>query len=207
MKTVHKLILPSLSILLFQLSAWSQEGRWKLNASYSVGIPVGNLKNLTNEASFRGWNATAMYGVTEQISVGLATGFQDFYQRYPRTILHDEGSDISAVITNSIQVTPIMLKATYHFSQDGRLQPFASLAAGGNFIQYQKYYGQFADSRSKFGFAAQPELGIHIPLSSKLRNIGLNIAAAYNFMPFKYNDADGLHHISAKAGVNIPIRR
>jgi hypothetical protein len=134
-------------------------------------------------------------------------GFQDFYQRFPRTILHGEGSDISAVITNSIQVTPIILKATYQFSNEETLQPFSSLAAGGNFIQYQKYYGQFSDSRSKFGFVARPEIGVHIPLSLKSRNIGIDIVAAYNFMPFKYNDADGLHHIAAKAGVNIPLRR
>jgi outer membrane protein W len=206
MKTIRKIILPIIAIFFIQTNLWSQEGLWKINPEYSVAIPTGALKNLTDKTSLRGWNVSALYGVTDQLSVGLATGFQDFYQKYPRTVFHEPGSDFSAVITNSIQVIPIMLKAKYQFSQQGFVQPYASLAAGGNFVQYQKYYGQFVDSRSKFGFAAQPELGINIPIG-EMKRTGINLAAAYNFMPFKYNDADGFNHISLKAGVNIPLRR
>ena len=205
MKTT-KIIITILCIIFFQNSSFSQQGAWQLNAGYSVAIPTGNLKNLVDETSLRGWNVAVMYGVTDKASVGIASGFQDFYQKYPREVLHGEGSDLSAVISNSIQVIPIMVKGKYNFSNEGSIQPFAALAAGGNFIQYQKYYGQFVDSRSKFGFAAQPEVGVHIPIS-KMRKIGLDIAAAYSIMPFKYNDADGLNHISVKAGINIPLQR
>ena len=203
MKTTKIIIL---SIIFFQTNLFSQQGAWKLSPGYSVAIPMGGLKNLVDETSTRGWNASVMYGITDKASVGIASGFQDFYQKYPRETLHDQGSDLSAVISNSIQVIPIMLKGKYNFSNEGVIQPFAALATGGNFIQYQKYYGQFVDSRSKFGFAAQPEIGLHIPIS-KMRKIGLDVAAAYNIMPFKYNDADGLNHIAVKAGINIPLQR
>jgi outer membrane protein W len=206
MKAINKILLSFIAIVFFQTNLWSQQGAWKLNPEYSVAIPIGGLKNLTDKTSLRGWNVSAMYGITDQASVGLSTGFQDFYQKYPRAIFHEPGSDLSAVITNSIQVIPVMLKAKYQFSQQGFIQPYASVAAGGNFIQYQKYYGQFVDSRSKFGFAAQPELGINIPVG-EFKRTGINVAAAYNFMPFKYNDADGLNHISVKAGINIPLQR
>jgi hypothetical protein len=205
MKTA-KIIVTILAIIIFKTSSWSQQRSWKLTPSYSVAIPVGNFKNLVEETSFRGWSADAMYGINDQVSVGISSGFQDFYQRYPRTILHGEGSDISAVITNSIQVIPIMLKAKYRFSGEGSIQPFASLAAGGNIIQYQKYYGQFVNGNTKFGFTAQPELGVHVPLG-KMKIVGINVGAAYNFMPFKYNDADGLNNFSVKAGVSIPLQR
>lgn len=205
MKTT-KIIITVLLLTLFQNTLFSQQGAWQFNAGYSAAIPTGNLKNLVDETSLRGWNVAVMYGVTDKASVGIASGFQDFYQKYPREVLHGEGSDISAVISNSIQVIPIMLKGKYNFSNGSFIQPFAALAAGGNFIQYQKYYGQFVDSRSKFGFAAQPEVGVHIPIS-KMRKIGLDFAAAYNIMPFKYNDADGLNHFAVKAGINIPLQR
>ncbi len=205
MKTT-KILVAIVSLILFQNSLFGQQGAWKFNAGYSVAMPMGDLKNLVNETSFRGWNASVMYGVTDKASLGIASGFQDFYQKYPREILHDEGSDLSAVVSNSIQVIPIMLKGKYNFSQEGSIQPFAALAAGANFIQYQKYYGQFVDERSKVGFAAQPEIGIHIPIS-KMRKIGLDVSAAYNIMPFQYNDADGLNHMAVKAGINIPLQR
>ena len=205
MKTTN-IILTILSLFIFQNSLFSQQGAWKITPGYSIAFPVGNLKSLTNEPSTRGWNVSVMYGITDKASIGFSSGFQDFYQKYPREIMQGEGSAISAVITNSIQVIPIMLKGKYNFSGEGFIQPFAALAAGGNFIQYQKYYGQFVDSRSKFGFAAQPEIGIYIPISN-MRKIGLEIAGAYNIMPFKYNDADGLNHISVKAGINIHLQR
>jgi len=201
-----KILITGLSIILFQHSLFGQQGAWKFNAGYSVAIPAGNLKNLVEETSLRGWSASVMYSVTKEAYVGIASGFQDFYQKYPREILHGEGSDVSAVVSNSIQVIPIMLKGKYNFSQEGRVQPFAAMAAGGNFIQYNKYYGQFVDSRSKFGFAAQPEIGVHIPIG-KMRRIGLEVSAAYSIMPFKYNDADGLNHLAVKAGVGIPLQR
>ena len=205
MKT-FKILITGLSIIFFQHSLFGQQGAWKFNAGYSVAFPTGNLKNLVDETSLRGWSAAVLYGVTEKASVGIASGFQDFYQKYPREVLHGEGSDVSAVVSNSIQVIPIMLKGKYNFLQDGRVQLFAAMAAGGNFIQYNKYYGQFVDSRSKFGFAAQPEIGMYIPIS-KMRRIGLDFSAAYSIMPFKYNDADGLGHIALRAGINIPLQR
>jgi hypothetical protein len=194
-------------LIFFQNKLWSQQqGSWKFTPSYSVAVPVGDFKNLVSETSIRGWNAEAMYGITDQVSLGVSGGFQDFYQRYPREVLHGGGSDISAVITNSVQVIPIMLKGRYFISNEGVLQPFASLAAGGNIIQYQKYYGQFVEGKTKFGFAAQPEIGAYVPLGA-MKRIGLNISGAYNIMPFKYNDANGLSNIAFKAGLSIPLQR
>jgi len=205
MKTT-KIVITILSLILFQNRLFSQERAWQFNAGYSVAIPTGNFKNLVDETSLRGWNASVMHGVTDKVSVGFASGFQDFYQKYPREVLHGQGSDVSAVVSNSIQTIPIMLKGKYNFLHEGFIQPFAALGAGGNFIQYQKYYGQFVDSRSKFGFAAQPEIGVHVSIS-KMRRIGLDISATYSIMPFKYNDADGLNHMAVRAGITIPLQR
>lgn len=205
MKTL-KTAITIFSIIVFQTSLFSQQGAWKFSPGYSIAFPTGNLKNLTDKPSPRGWYVSAMYGVNTQASLGIAIGFQDFYEKHPREVFRDEGSDFSTVISNSIQVIPVMLKGKYNFSNEGFIQPFAALAAGGNLIQYQKYYGQFGDTRSKFGFAAQPEVGIYVPVS-KMRRIGLEIAGAYNIMPFKYEDADGLNHVSLKAGLNIHLQR
>ena len=179
---------------------------WRITPGYSVGIPIGGFSDIVEETSTRGWTASVLYGVSDQLSVGLAAGFQDFYQKNPRTVLHNEGSDISAVISNSIQSIPVMLKAKYLFTKDGTLRPFGALAAGANFARYEKYYGQFVDSYSKVGFAAQPEAGIYIPIGT-YKKTGLEISAAYNIMPFQIMDTDNLNHLSIKAGVSIPLQR
>jgi hypothetical protein len=194
------------SIIIFQTKGWGQQGMWRVTPGYSVGIPVGNFSDVVDKVSPRGWSASVLYGASDQLAIGLVAGFQDFYQKYPRTVLHEEGSDISAVISNSVQVIPVMAKAKYIFSKSGTIQPFGAIAAGVNFAKYDKYYGQFVDSYSKVGFAAQPEAGIHIPVGVA-KKTGIELSAAYNIMPFKYNDAENLNHVSIRAGVSIPLQR
>lgn len=192
-------------ICLLCLGASSQQRTLKLDINYKAAIPAGNFRNITDKASFNGLEAALMYGLTDRISVGVQTGFQDFYQKKDRQIFHTPGSDLSAVITNSVQLIPLMLKGMYTFSESGAVQPFVALGVGGNLAQYRKYYGQFTDSRSKPGFMAQPEAGVSMQVG-KYKRTGLHIAAAYNYVPFKYNDADGFNHAFIKAGVSIPLR-
>lgn len=192
------------SFLLLGLGAKSQQQTLKLDIAYKVAMPLGNFHDLVNKTSFNGWSAALMYGITDQLSVGLGSGFQDFYQKFPRQVYHGAGSDISAVITNSIQTIPLVLKGKYQFTQSGPVQPFAALGLGGSLVQYNKYYGQFSDSHSAFGFTAVPEVGVHIPVN---RNVGINVAAAYNYVPLKILDADGLSHASVQAGISIPLRQ
>jgi hypothetical protein len=193
------------SLLLAGSIAYGQKGTVKLDAAYKAAIPLGNFKNLTTETSGRGWDAAVLYSITDAASVGLQTGFQDFYQKYDRQVMHGQGSAVSAVITNSVQVIPLLLKGKYLLTQNSTVQPFASLGVGAALVQYRKYYGQFADSRTKVGFAAQPELGVYIPVG-RYKRAAVQIAAAYNYIPYKANDANGLHHASVKAGVVIPLR-
>jgi hypothetical protein len=193
------------TLLLVGSIAYSQRGTVKLEAAYKAAIPLGNFKNITTETSGRGWEAAVLYSITDAASAGLQTGFQDFYQKYDRQVFHGQGSAVSAVVTNSVQVIPLLLKGKYLLTQNSTVQPFASLGIGAALVQYRKYYGQFADSRSKVGFAAQPEIGVHIPVG-RYKRAGIQVAAGYNYIPYKASDANGLHHASVKAGVAIPLR-
>jgi hypothetical protein len=203
MKSIKILMVLQLAVL--STGVMAQRGQFKVDLNYTVGIPTGNLKELTDKTSWRGGELDLMYGVTDRMSVGLALGTQDFYQKYDRTVLHSPGTDISAVITNSIQTMPIMAKASMMLAPMGPVQPFVSLAAGGNLVEYRKYYGEFTDTRSSFGFVAQPSVGLHVPFG-RATAAGFHIAAGYNYMPFKYNDADGLHHAVIKAGISVPLK-
>ncbi len=203
MKSFKYLVLFSFGLLL-TAAAFSQQGTWRLNLNYGAAFPGSNMKTMFNDPSYRGFSGAVMYGVTDQLSVGLQAGFQDYYQKNDRKVFAEEGSDISAVVTHSVQTMPLVFKGQYKFTTEGRLQPFAALGVGGNLVQYRKYYGQFSESDTKFGFAAQPEVGVHIPVGRG--NTGLHVAAGYNFMPYKYGDADGLSGAVIKAGISVPLR-
>lgn len=195
-----------LSLLALPCALSAQRGgSFSAELNYNVGIPAGGLKDAVSKTSGRGGEIAFMYGLTDRMAVGFTAGMQDFYQKYPRTVLREGGSDVSAVISNSIQTMPIMAKGTMYLSPMGNIQPFVSLAAGGNFIQYRKFYGEFVDSRYSFGFAAQPSAGLHIPFGRSRRS-GFHIAAGFNFMPYKYNEVNGLHHGVVKAGLSVPLQ-
>ena len=183
----------------------AQQGLWKADIDYSVGLPMGKLKDVVDEVSARGGSVAVTYGVTDALSLGLEAGFQDFYKKYPRQIFHESGSDLSAVITNSIQIIPILVKAKYNFSTTGVLRPFAGLGIGGNLAQYQKYFGQFVESQSKVGFVARPELGVQMPIG-RAKQAGVHILAGYNFMPYNDRDLDDINNVVFKLGLNLPLR-
>ena len=74
-----------ISLLFFAapFKASAQERELQLDINYAIGIPGSSFKSdAVDKASFRGWTANLMYNITDKISIGVGTGFQDFYQKY-----------------------------------------------------------------------------------------------------------------------------
>ena len=202
-----KIILPI--VALFSLSAvQAQKGTTKLNVSYNVALPTGSFQGNVDATSFRGFQGSVLYGITDKLSIGVGTGFQDFYQKNPRQLYKlSDGGDISAVLTNSIQTIPILAQAKYAFTPGAAVQPYASLGVGGNLVTYNQLLGEFSsNSGAKFGFAARPEAGLYIPFK-KGGDKGFQLGASYNIMPFREAGFKNLNSIGVHAGVSIPLRK
>ena len=154
MKTHIRMALLLITSLLFfsyiPINARAQERELQLDLNYSIGIPSGSFKtDAVDKASFRGWTANLLYNVTDKISVGLGTGFQDFYQKYPRAVYKlSEGGEVSAVLTNSIQTIPILAEFQYRFLPHQAVQPYVGVGVGGNMIVFDQYLGEFDNSKS-----------------------------------------------------------
>lgn len=193
-------------IALLPLSGQAQQGVTKLNINYSVNSPVGDFKDFINKTSYRGWTATVLYGINDKISVGVGTGYNDFYQKYPRgNYKFSTGEDISAVVSNSVQTIPILLQGQYQFAPNAVVQPFVGVGVGGNMVFYRQFLGEFSTSKTKFGFAARPEAGVYMPFR-KGGQSGITVQAAYNYMPFDYNGLKGLDNWGAGIGVKFPLQ-
>jgi hypothetical protein len=203
-----KTFISSLAVLLcFASPASAQNQPLKLELNYNYSIPTGNFKNdMVSTSSPRGFMGSLMYPFSTKFSAGLAYGFQDYYQKYPRTLYHlSNTQDISAVLSNSVQVTPILIKAKYYPAAESFLKPYVSLAAGGNIIDYKQYYGEFGSSQSNFGFRAEGGLGVLIPFT-KSGTSGLNIGATYDYAPYHKNGFTDLNSLNLQAGINLQLR-
>ena len=198
----------SLFLALASFSAvQAQKGLTKFGLQYNVGLPVGSFNKQLSQTSVRGFKADVLYGLNDKFSIGFGTGFQDFYQKNPRQLYKlSDGSDVSAVVSHSIQTVPLLIQAKYRFSPAAAVQPYAGLGVGGNLINYNELLGEFGDNQSKFGFAARPEAGVYIPFK-KGGESGLTVGASYNIMPFKELGFSNLNNIGLQAGINIPLRK
>jgi opacity protein-like surface antigen len=211
MKTHIRMAMLLITSLLFltyiPINVRAQERELQLDLNYSIGIPSGSFKtDAVDKASFRGWTANLLYNITDKISIGLGTGFQDFYQKYPRAVYKlSEGGEVSAVLTNSIQTIPILAEFQYRFLPHQVVQPYVGVGVGGNMIVFDQYLGEFDNSKSSFKFAARPEAGVFIPFR-KDGPAGIHVFGAYNYMPYKEDGVDNLNNWGAGLGVKFPLR-
>ena len=207
MKNIKKIIASSLVLMCFYLTAAAQNKPLNLELNYNYSIPTNHFKSdLVSHASARGFTGSLLYPVSNNWSVGLAFGFQDYYQKYPRAIYQlNKTQEISAVLTNSIQTTPVMIKAKYFPTFTSILKPYVSIAAGGNIIDNKQYYGEFGNSQSNFGFRAEGGIGMLIPFN-KTGTSGINIGANYDYSPYHKNGLTDLNTINIQAGVQFHLR-
>lgn len=207
MKKIKLFAVSILALSCFSLSASAQTKVLNLGLDYNYSLPMGSFKNnVISKGSPRGFMGSLMYSFTNNLSAGLSFGFQDYYQKYPRTLYHlSKTQDISAVLTNSIQTTPILLKAKYFPINQSFVKPYISLAAGGNIIDYNQYFGEFGNGESSFGFRAQGGLGIMIPFK-KSGASGINAGATYDYEPYNKNGISNFNSINLKAGINIELK-
>lgn len=205
-----KFIKISIALFAFMISATAvqaQKGKTRLSLGYNVGLPMGSFKDNVSETSVRGFKADVLHGINDKLSIGFGTGYQDFYQKNPRQLYKlSDGSDISAVVSHSIQTIPLLAMAKYSFTPGAAVQPYAALGVGGNLVSYTELLGEFGQEQAKFGFAARPEAGVYIPFK-KTGEAGLTIGASYNVMPFNQDAFSNLNHLGLQAGVTIPLRK
>jgi opacity protein-like surface antigen len=184
----------------------AQQGELRLTASVAGATPVGQFKDLVDKTSFRGADITFLYGINDRLSAGLNIGFQDFYQKFPRALYKlEDGSDISAVITNSVQTIPFLATVRYNFMPGARIQPYASAGAGGAAIVNRQFIGEYSNEYNKISFAAKPGAGVYMPFR-KTGEAGLNLGVNYTYIPYKENNISNLSYIGFTIGIAFPMR-
>ena len=186
----------------------AQKGSLKLNLDYTYAIPSGSLKNdIVSDASPRGFNGELMYQKNNQWGAGLLIGYQDFYQKYPRALYKTgEGETTSAVLSNSVQIMPILAKGQYNFSskKSAAIQPYVSVGAGLGLINFTQFLGEFGGADNTAGFMVQAGAGIAVPFN-KTGKSGFRAGGDYNFVTYNKSEFGNLGNIAFKAGVYFTL--
>lgn len=188
------------------IHASAQRGEVRMIASVAGATPLGDFKDVVDKTSVRGADVNILYGLNEKFSLGLNIGFQDFYQKFPRGLYKlSDGSDISAVITNSVQTLPLLATARYNFMPEARVQPYATAGAGAAFVTNKQYLGEYPNENNKFSFAAKPGIGVYIPFR-KQGQVGLNLGVNYHYIAYKEAGISNLSYLGFTVGIGFPMR-
>ena len=198
------------SILVTTDSSAQANNKWKMQLGYNVSAPLGSFKNdYMSNTSFRGGVGEISYTVNPKISVGLASGYQDYYQKYGREVYHTQGNElVSAVISNSMQVVPVLLKGTFSPLGNGTsfIKPYVSAGAGLNLVNYKQYLGEFPTSNASGVFAAQAGLGVLVPFNKNNTETGFKLGGTYNYAAYNKNGLSNLNSVGVNAGVVFNLK-
>lgn len=178
----------------------------KLKIGYNTGMPIGSFKDFMGKNSFRGFHGELTYPINDKFSIGLGIASQDYYEKFPRQLYDTKDGVVSAVLTNSIQTMPILVKGSYNLTNSGLISPYVGLGAGFNLIRYGQFLGEFGDYSSSFKPAASADAGVNIYFNKDARRAGVNLGANFNYMPYKKNGLDALNSWGVHAGVFFPLR-
>ncbi|MCW3089372.1 MAG: porin family protein [Ferruginibacter sp.] len=181
--------------------------QFNLALNYNTATPLGKtFKEYVNNTSFRGIQGSVLYTLNNDFRIGLQASYNDFYQKYGRQVYKTtDGADISAVLSNTLQEIPVLVKAEYTLVKDGWIKPYIGLGAGVNFINFDQFFGEFKSSRFYTKAAFSGDLGVLIPFH-KTGEYGVRLSTSYNLSPF---DKEGIKNISTwngQLGIVVPLK-
>ncbi|MEJ7767368.1 MAG: outer membrane beta-barrel protein [Chitinophagaceae bacterium] len=206
MKRINRYAGLSLLIIMSFFTGHAQQKKLQVALGYNINTPVGtSFRIAVANSSFRGANGEITYPLNKQLNIGLGVGFSDFYQKYPRQVYATKNGDISAVLTNSIQTTPVLAKANFTFVKEGMVRPYIGAGAGFNWVNYSQLLGEFPSSTSSIHAAVSADAGVKL-LLSKAKSAGLNLRANFNYLPYNNNGIKNLNNWGVHAGVFFQIR-
>lgn len=178
----------------------------QFNANYNINFPSGHdFRNMVKHPAYKGFTAGFSYAFDSCLRAGISVGYNDYYQKYPRQVYSNgPGSDISAVISNSIQQVPLLATIDYSILRRGTIRPYIGGGVGINFITLDQYLGEFDNPVNSTKFALRGEAGITIPLSH-WRSTAIRIGGSYNYAPYHKYGIDNLDNWGVHAGITIPM--
>ena len=195
--------------LFFVSHVHAQKGEMKINIEYSYALPTGSFKNdVISNGSPRGAMGDLLYNINNKFSVGLGLGYQDFYQKYPRALYNTGDKEVtSAVLSNSVQVIPVLAKAEFYPLGDkkGMIQPYISAGAGLGITTFTQYLGEFGSTDNSGGLMLQGGAGVAIPFS-KFSHAGVRLGANYNMVSYNHNGFNNFNNINFQAGLFFPLK-
>jgi len=170
---------------------------YRVSLTGGLGVPAGTLKDFMESNTFRNYSLAVDFVFPKNnMSVGFAIGSQYFKNRLPRQVYVYDNGAISAVQTRTVTAYPITLTGSYHLGGvNARVRPYVQAGLGAAFTEVANYWGLLSTGDNGFKFVAQGGAGVRV-LLSKTGNLGVELGANYQHLPFKL-ESEGINDASS----------
>lgn len=172
-----------ITICLFGLSPFLKAQM--LNLNYQISVPMSDVKDFTDKASFRGFDLGYHQFLGDRFSIGAVIGWNVFYQNKDKMTGNFKFSDSENTYTITgdqfryINTVPMLAVGRYYFTDNNcAVRPFFGLGIGTSWTEKRLEVGQFSSTISRWQFAMAPEIGMYIPVTDQF---AFNIGAKYNY--------------------------
>lgn len=156
-----------------------------LNLNYQISLPLKDVKDFTDKASFRGFDVEYHHFLGEYFSVGAAIGWNVYYQdkeNVSGNFMFRGNENVYTITGNQyryINTVPMLAIGRYYFTDtESAVRPYLGLGIGTSWTEKRLEVGQFSSTISRWQFAVSPEIGLYIPVSDQF---GFNLGARYNY--------------------------
>ncbi|WP_137402890.1 outer membrane beta-barrel protein [Echinicola rosea] len=161
---MKKLLIMLVLGVVISLQASAQESRVTL--SYPVGFAIGDLSDYVKPTSFRGIAIDYRKMISENVGVGLSTGWNVFYEELAYDTYHFENQSVSGKQYRYSNHVPVLFNAAYYFKPRAAVNPFASVGIGTIYTRRNTDMGQFTLEQEAWNFALAPEVGMLIDVAN-----------------------------------------
>ncbi len=154
------------------------------SATYHYGtLGSKDLNEFIKKDSWRGMDFEFQYMLKPQVSIGLLTGYQHFFEKRPRATYTNGTSAINAVTWRYFSDVPLLVTSKYYFKESG-LKPYLGVGMGLSFSKQEIQVGDYLASENSTNFALMAEGGLQYNVNS---NFGLLFNTKYHYRPYNPN--------------------
>ena len=187
------------AILMVTLLATAAHAQYGVGVvTYDLSFPSGDLKEFTDNESWRGITIEGRKYFGTQFSAGLSWAWRTFHENTDELIEFDGGA-ASGNQFRRFYVSPILATfQLYLFDpwSNAKILPYAGLGIGPYWIEKKLDMGVYVISNSNWHFGFAPEVGVMVPAG-----YGSHLVAAFHYdYAFGNGDAGPYYFYGFKIG-------
>lgn len=168
----------ALAVGLLAVAARPADAQKVIGWSYDWSMPMGDLKDYTDNDSWLGFGLDLRTFTNERTSFGLQVGYYEFYNNTTDLITLPSGA-ISGDQYRNVIAVPIMLSAAVHGGHAGYgARPYLAINAGVYYFHQTLDVGTITTDKDNWIFGVAPEVGMLLPVRG---TVGTTLHVRYNY--------------------------